>query len=162
MFAFSPFMPLVSKVSADENQSLLCDVFPFINNIRTFNIYTVCGTPSADLNKENLGTTAVNIARIAASFIFVGIIIVAVYIVIKAAVKYIRSEGDDKKIEEASKAIKSVFVGLIALFIGIIGLVLILVLFDALGAINDAPSVDTIIDNQDDLNNVEVDRDGGQ
>ncbi len=125
-------------VHAQTTGSVVCDIFPFIKNIGAFGIDSVCsGKADAVPDKTTLAQQAVNLARLGASFIFIAIIVVAVYIVIKAAIKYIRSEGDKDKIESAQKAIKSVFVGLIALFVGVIGLVLILVLFEATGALTN-------------------------
>jgi len=127
--------PLPVQAASTTGGSVLCDIFPFIKSIGAFGIGSICEGGAEVPTKVGLAEQAVNVARLAASFIFIGIIVIAVYIVIKAAIKYIRSEGDKDKITEAQKAIKSVFVGLIALFVGVIGLVLILVLFDAATAI---------------------------
>ncbi len=139
-----PVSPLVSNgvVKAD---SVLCDVFPFIKQIGFLNIDSICGTSTVP-TPRTLVDQLIELGQFALSLIFVGIIIIAVYIIIKAAVKYIRSEGDETKIQEAQKAIKSAFVGLIALFVGIIGLVLILVIFDALGGLQQGQETPGIID----------------
>ena len=62
----------------------------------------------------------------AALYIILGaIILVAVIYSILAGIKYIRSEGEPGKIEEAQKAIKAILMGVASIFVGIIGIVLI-------------------------------------
>ena len=145
LFTLMPLSPLVQVAKAD---TLLCTIFPFINSIRFFNISAICDPAGGVSSRQDVAEDILGLIRFGTSLIFVGIVIIAVFIVIKAAIKYIQSEGDDKKIEEAQKAIKSVFVGLIALFIGIIGLVLIIVLFNATGAITNI-TPQQIIENED-------------
>lgn len=53
------------------------------------------------------------------------IILVAVVYSILAGIKYIRSEGDPGKIEEAQKAIKAILMGVASIFVGILGIVLV-------------------------------------
>lgn len=67
------------------------------------------------------------------SLVFVGIILLSVVIIVQSGVKYIQSQGDAGKIEEATKAIKTVFVGIAILFVGIAGLILVLFVFNATG-----------------------------
>lgn len=57
------------------------------------------------------------------------IILVAVVYSIMAGIKYIRSEGDPGKIEEAQKSIKAILMGIAAIFVGIIGIILVYVVF---------------------------------
>ncbi len=59
------------------------------------------------------------------------IILVAVVYALIAAFKYIQSQGDPGKIEEAQKAIKAIFMGIAAMLIGIVGVVLVFVFFGA-------------------------------
>lgn len=59
------------------------------------------------------------------------IILVAVIYALIAAFKYIQSQGDPGKIEEAQKAIKAIFMGIAAMLIGIVGVVLVFVFFGA-------------------------------
>lgn len=61
------------------------------------------------------------------------IILVAVVYSLIAAFKYIQSQGDPGKIEEAQKAIKAIFMGIAAMLIGIVGVVLVYVFFGASG-----------------------------
>ncbi len=57
--------------------------------------------------------------------VFSGVIILAIIYIVVAGLKYIRSQGETDKIEEAQEAIKSVFIGILAVFIGIIGVVVL-------------------------------------
>lgn len=59
------------------------------------------------------------------------LILVAVVYALIAAFKYIQSQGDPGKIEEAQKAIKAIFYGVAAMMIGIVGIVLVFVFFAA-------------------------------
>lgn len=117
--------------------NLLCDIFPFLQDL-TF-AKGLCGNVEAE--GQGAVDAAVSLAGIAVSLIFVGIIAIAIFVIIKAAVKYIQSEGDESKVEEATKAIKNVFIGIGALIIGIIGLVIILALFSSGGNPLDTPDI---------------------
>jgi uncharacterized membrane protein YidH (DUF202 family) len=126
--------------------NFLCDVFPFLDSIEAFGIASsICGTPgTSDL------TAAGQLIRFALSLVFVAIIAISIYVIIRAALKYIRSEGDPGKVEEAQKAIKNVFIGIGALFVGIIGIVIILAFFQAGNALNtsdDLPGQNSGLEN---------------
>src|SRR5260221_1722720 len=95
--------------------SIICVIFPFIKNIEAFGISTLCGGVSA----QNAGTTIRSTFNLIVSLVFAAIIIFAIFIIIKSAITYIRSEGDETKIQQAQKAIKSVFIGIAALFVGL-------------------------------------------
>jgi hypothetical protein len=57
------------------------------------------------------------------------VILAAVIYSIIAALKYISSQGDSGKIEEAQKSIKAIFVGIGAMLVSIIGIVVIFAFF---------------------------------
>jgi amino acid transporter len=78
------------------------------------------------------------------SLIFIGIIIISVFIIIQAGVKYIQSQGEEGKIAESQKSIKSVFVGIAILFVGIIGLVLVLAFFGGTGLLGTDDTLDDV------------------
>lgn len=59
------------------------------------------------------------------------VVLIAVVYAIIAAFKYIQSQGDSGKIEEAQKAIKAIFLGVGAMLIAIVGIVLVFVFFGA-------------------------------
>ena len=117
-------------------ENLICKVFPFISSIQSFGIAGLCGTLSTTETANQIS----GYIKLALNLIFIGIIIIAIYIIIKAAIKYIRSEGDEGKIQESQKAIKSVFIGIAALFVGIIGIIIVLAFFNATGAVNQNTS----------------------
>jgi heme/copper-type cytochrome/quinol oxidase subunit 2 len=132
MLGFLTVAPILSPlVSVSAQQSIICTIFPFIRQTSTFGINSLCG----DVQGEATGNAIRDIINLVVSFIFVGIIIFSIYVIIKAAIKYIRSEGDQGKVEEAQKAIKSVFLGIAALFIGLIGIVIVIAFFGAGGAL---------------------------
>lgn len=62
------------------------------------------------------------------------VIIVAIVYAALAGLKYIRSQGETEKVEEAQNAIRSVFIGIAVVFVGIIGVVLIAGVFANPGA----------------------------
>lgn len=123
---FMPVMTVSAQVETASGSNLICTVFPFIRNIGAFGISNLC----TGLSPDTAGSTIRATFNLIVSLIFVAIIIFSIYVIIKAAIKYIRSEGDPAKIEEAQKAIKSVFVGIAALFIGLIGIIIILAFFN--------------------------------
>ncbi len=88
----------------------------------------------------NAGTIAQTFVRdrlsLIISLVFIAIILISVFIIIRAAITYIQSQGEEGKIAEAQKAIKSVFIGIGVLFVGIIGLVLVLVFFNGTGLLS--------------------------
>lgn len=119
-------------------ENFICSVFPFISNVTAFGINSLCTGP---VNSSD----AIGFIRFLLSAVFVVIIIISIYIVIKSALKYIQSEGDEKKIGEASKAIKAVFIGIAMLFVGIIGIIIVLAFFKASNALNTTGDTPTII-----------------
>ncbi|MCA9381584.1 hypothetical protein KC678_04930 [Candidatus Dojkabacteria bacterium] len=133
-FALAP----IFTVNAQET-STLCQIFPFLDGI----IFAdgLCNPSKIGQSGGDALSTFWALARFGVSLIFIGIIAVAIFVIIKSALKYIQSEGDESKVEEATKAIKNVFIGIGALIIGIIGLVIILSIANQNGG--------TLIDNQD-------------
>ncbi len=86
-------------------------------------------------SSEQNQASVINFLRSRVSLIlgvlFVGIVILAVFIIISAGVKYIQSQGEEGKIEEANKAIKNVFIGLAILIVGVVGVFIVLIFLDA-------------------------------
>lgn len=60
-----------------------------------------------------------------------GIVLVAVAYALMAAFKYVRSEGESGKMEEAQKSIKAIFIGIAAMIIAVVGIVLVFAVFGA-------------------------------
>jgi heme/copper-type cytochrome/quinol oxidase subunit 2 len=70
-------------------------------------------------------------ARLALFMVLGGLVLISVVYALLAAFKYIRSEGDPGKMEEAQKSIKAIFFGIAAMIIAILGIVLVFVIFGA-------------------------------
>lgn len=120
---------------AAQDGNLICRIFPFIGQIQTFGISQLC--KDANVAGQTATSSVVALVKLGLQLIFVGIIVISIYVIIKAAVQYIRSEGDEDKVKQSQKAIKTVFVGIAALFIGIIGIIIVLAFFQAGGALDD-------------------------
>ena len=85
------------------------------------------------LGPQGTGTATFITSRVRVGlFIALGVIIlVAVVYALLASFKYIQSQGDPGKIEEAQKAIKAIFYGIAAMMIAIVGVILVFVFFGA-------------------------------
>ncbi len=113
----------------------LCSVFgPLCNT------FTDGGDTPGDASRF-----VVNRIQIIIGLVFIVIIIVAVFIIVKSGVKYIQSQGEEGQIAEATKAIQSVFIGIAMLFLGVIGIVLLLAFFNADQFISQEQGVDQIL-----------------
>lgn len=102
----------------------------------------ICNAIGLEDGAKDAGAVAQNFLRarlnLGLSLLFIGIILIAVFIIVQAGIKYVQSQGDEGKIAEAQKAIKSVFLGIGVLFVGLIGIILVLVVFNGLGLLNPA------------------------
>src|SRR5690606_23722251 len=97
-----------------------------------------CNFVGLDITRfDNL--TAAGVVQLVVSLIFVGIIAYGIFLVIKASLTIIRSEGNPDKIQGGSNMIKAVFIGIGIIFVGIVGLVLVLAFFDATGIVTVNP-----------------------
>lgn len=147
------FIPNIGFSTQVNAQIDLCDLAPFLNDLQGIGI-SICSDGDI-VTTQDTGSAANTVGqyiRFGLSLVFIGVIAFAVYTVIKAAIKYIQSEGDEAKVEEAQKAIKTVFIGIGALFVGIIGLIVIILFFGATGALgtedtpDDSDTLDSFID----------------
>ena len=59
------------------------------------------------------------------------IILVAVVYALLAAFKYVSSQGEAGKMEDAQKSIKAIFIGIAAMIIAIVGIILVFAIFGA-------------------------------
>lgn len=116
-FVFSSLMLLPQGAQA-QNSSFLPEQITEIFNL---------------MGRDGSGTAGFITGRVRTGlFIALGILIlVAVVYALLAAFKYIQSQGDAGKIEDAQKAIKAIFMGIAAMMIGIVGIVLVFVFFSA-------------------------------
>lgn len=116
-FVFSLFL-FPNHVLAQQNSSLLPDEIK--------NIFGLMGEQGGGTAKFITGRVRMGLV------IALGLLVlVAVVYAMIAAFKYIQSQGDSQKIEEAQKAIKAIFMGVAAMMIGIVGIVLVFVFFAA-------------------------------
>jgi hypothetical protein len=103
----------------------------------------ISGVSSADVGRMAMDYVK-NRASLILSVVFVGIILIAVYIIIRAGITYISSQGKEEKIQEAQKAIKNVFIGIVVMFVGIVGIILVLAFFGGVGLIQSSDGGCTI------------------
>lgn len=61
--------------------------------------------------------------------LFVGVILLAIIYSALAGIKFIRSQGEADKVEEAQSAIRNVLIGVASVFIGVIGVIVITGIF---------------------------------
>lgn len=90
---------------------------PVLNNIPKYSV-------------DKLPTNASQIVTSVLTIMFIVVFVVAVFYTFMAAIKYIRSEGNEQKVEEAKNAIKAVLFGVAAMFIAIVGILLINAFFN--------------------------------
>jgi hypothetical protein len=95
------------------------------------------------------GDTSSAIERIVywlASLTFTAFIGFGIFIIIKGALKIIRSQGDESKVEEGAKAIKGVMIGVGMLILGIVGFVVLFAIFDAGGLLGSPEAPEGVQD----------------
>lgn len=127
LFVFGA-QPVAAQLTPGQNVSICTFIGPICNAL---------GINAED--PTGSGQTATTLVRswvnLGITLLFIGIILIAVFIIVRAAITYIQSQGDEGKIAEAQKAIKSVFIGIALLFVGIVGIILVLAFFNATGLI---------------------------
>jgi len=131
LFATTIPSTFVYKVQADG----LCDFVPCAN---------VGGCPNGDC--ASAYTDAGNLIRLGLTLVFILIIVLGVALIIRAAVKIVRSEGDKDKMQEGIENIRGVFFGIIVIFVGIIGIIVISILFNATNIFQQNPEDPPLID----------------
>lgn len=118
-------LTLSSSTLSDISAQEICGLLPcntYENS--AFNI-------SGDLNGQ-----AASFIRLGVSLIFILIVLYGVFVIVQAALKIIRSEGDAGRYEEGQKMIKGVMIGIGIIFVGIIGLVVVIAFFNAGNIVN--------------------------
>ncbi len=81
----------------------------------------------------------------AMTVMFIAVFVVAVFYTFMAAIKYIRSEGNEQKVEEAKNAVKAVLFGVAAMFIAIIGILLINAFFGGTNGLGLTQSINDVL-----------------
>lgn len=124
-------LPILSTpvyAGSNDSSSLsigLCTFIPFICNAISGDDGSVDAQSAQKFLTDRL--------QLVVSLIFIGIMLISVFIIVRAGLKYIQSQGDPDKIKDATKAIQSVFVGIGVLVVGIVGLLLVLAFFNITG-----------------------------
>jgi hypothetical protein len=100
-----------------------------------------------DINDvTNVNDRVENLVKYGLSAIFIVIIAIGIYQIIRAALKIVRSEGKQEDLEGGINILKGVWIGVGLFFVGLIGLIIILALLDSGGIVstdvNDPPGVD--------------------
>lgn len=121
VFSFGFFQVNTVYAQNDNQSGGLCGLLPC--NVASPCLGASCGTNSL--------TVVGSILNFVLSLIFVGIIIYGIFLIVQAALKIVRSEGDESKIQEGTKLIRGAYVGLAMIFVGIIGLVIVFAIFNA-------------------------------
>lgn len=118
-FAFALFSVNVKAATASE--VLPCDVY---SNSTAFN---ACG----DVNGQVTSVIKYGIAAV-----FGLIILYGIFLIIKAALTIIRSNGDPEQVQAGASIIRGVYIGIGIIFVGIIGLIVVIAFFGANGILN--------------------------
>ncbi|MEI6462573.1 MAG: hypothetical protein WCO33_02790 [bacterium] len=106
---------------------------------KLFGVWTI------DSGGTTTGVTVTNLIMSILTLLFIVVFIVAIVYTFLAAIKYIRSEGNEQKVEEAKNAVKAVLFGVGAMFVAILGIILINALFG--GASDPTSGLGTQISN---------------
>ncbi len=78
------------------------------------------------------GTTTnfiINLLTNGLILMFTIVIVIAIVYAVLAGLKYIQSQGESDKVEEAQNALKSVFIGVLVVFVGVVIVVVIAGIF---------------------------------
>ncbi|RMD77222.1 hypothetical protein D6810_01535 [Candidatus Dojkabacteria bacterium] len=97
------------------------------NNLEQKTACQILGCPDGMVDGASILSSGSKFAEWFVSLIFVGLAILGVFVIIRAVVNIIRSEGSDTQLlENSKKAIKGVLYGIVIFFVGVIGYVLVL------------------------------------
>lgn len=77
-----------------------------------------------------------SVIQLGISAVFALIILYGIFLIIKAALTIIRSNGDPSQLESGVNMIRGVYIGIGIIFIGIIGLIIVIAFFGAGGILN--------------------------
>jgi hypothetical protein len=127
---------------------LICIIFSVVP--RKAESADLCGLLPCDQydtdDVTNVNERVENLVKFGLSAIFVVIIIIGIYQIVRAVLKIIRSEGKQEDLEGGYNILKGVWVGIGLFFVGVIGLVIVLAVLDSGGIVstdvNNPPGVD--------------------
>lgn len=117
-FAVLPF----SIKAATASDVLPCDQYDT-------SAFDACG----DVNGQ-----VTDLIKFALAAAFGAIILYGIFLIIKAALTIIRSNGDPGQVEAGTNIIRGVYIGIGIIFIGIVGLIIVIAFFGAGGILNTA------------------------
>lgn len=117
-FAVLPF----SVRAATASEVLPCDQYDT-------SAFDACG----DVNGQ-----VTDLIKFALAAAFGAIILYGIFLIIKAALTIIRSNGDPGQVEAGTNIIRGVYIGIGIIFIGIVGLIIVIAFFGAGGILNTA------------------------
>jgi hypothetical protein len=109
--------PVKAQTAAD---ILPCDQY-------NTSVFDACGDVNGQVS---------NIIRFGIAAVFVAIIIYGIFLIIKAALTIIRSNGDPTQVENGANILKGVYIGIGIIFVGLIGLIIVIAFFGASGILN--------------------------
>lgn len=115
----SLFLPL-SLHAATASDVLPCNQYDT-------SVFDACG----DVNDQ-----VTNVIKFGIAAVFGLIIIYGIFLIIKAALTIIRSNGDASQVEAGANILRGVYVGIGIIFVGIIGLIIVIAFFGAGGITN--------------------------
>ena len=81
--------------------------------------------------KSGLGDTVSKAITSGITIFFFAVLVVAVFYTLKAAITYVRAEGDDKKVGQAKASMRSILFGVGTMFIAVIAILFIYSFFGA-------------------------------
>jgi len=96
-------------------------------------------------NTAGSGAGIVNIVKTIIILLVVFLIIAAIIYAIISGFKYISSQGESSKVEEAQESIKEVLIGLVLAFVGIVLVIIISNVFSTASSTNITKQLDCIL-----------------
>ncbi|CAG1022498.1 hypothetical protein DOJK_01712 [Patescibacteria group bacterium] len=125
LFKITAFIALTLLLKVNVLAQTAADVLP-CDQYNT-SVFDACG----DVNSQ-----VTNLIKALLAFIFIAIMLYGVFLIIKAAVTIIRSNGDPSQIEAGVGMMRGVYIGIGIIFVGLIGLIIVLAFFGAGGILN--------------------------
>lgn len=117
---FFTLIPFVSIPIHAQNLDT-CDFFPCADS-----------QDDGDLDQD-VNTSIEDAFSLLTSLVFVAIMALGIYLIVRGAFEIVKSEGDVEQVEQGYQRIKGVYVGIIMLIVGLIGLVIVVAFFNGSG-----------------------------
>lgn len=91
-------------------------------------VFDACGT--------NVNDQVTNLIKVAISAVFALIVLYGIFLIIKAALTIIRSNGDPGQVQSGADILRGVYIGIGIIFVGLIGLIIVIAFFGAEGILS--------------------------